>query len=71
MSRDALKPGTAFRATNVKDDIFVFVQPCSLIEGDGLFRRFNMKAGFIEPNWYRFKMDANHLQQTRECDFVG
>ncbi|WP_454063562.1 hypothetical protein [Candidatus Nitrospira salsa] len=48
----------------VEDDIFVFVQPCSIIEGDGLFRRFNMTAGFIEPDWYRFKMDAAHLERA-------
>lgn len=70
MSRDALKPGTAFRATYVKNDIFVFVQPCSIIEGDGLFRRFNMTAGFMELEWYRFQNDASHLHRAQEFDFV-
>ena len=71
MSREDIKPGMAFRSVNVEGDIFLFAFPSSMIEGDGLYRRFNRVGGFIETDWYRFQVYANHLQRAEEYDFVG
>ncbi len=71
MSRDIIKPGAAFRSSYVKNDIFLFAFPCSIIKGDSLYRRFNRVGGFIEPEWYRFQHDAHHLQRAAEFDLVG
>ncbi|GJL60320.1 MAG: hypothetical protein NPIRA03_31770 [Nitrospirales bacterium] len=51
--------------------IFVFSFPSLMIEGDGLYRRFNRVGGFIKTDWYRFHQDAIHLQRAEEFDFVG
>ncbi len=71
MPREILKPGMAFRSVYVEGDIFLFAFPCSIIDGDGLFRRFNMTAGFIEQDWYRFQKDTIHLHRAKEFDLVG
>ncbi len=69
MTTHAIQPGAAFRLSYVEDDVFIFNHPCSIIEGEGLFRRFNMSGGFITPDWYRFKMQASHLERVGEWDF--
>ncbi|MCB1075515.1 MAG: hypothetical protein KDK59_08285 [Simkania sp.] len=71
MSRDVIKSGMAFRSAFVEEDIFLFGFLSSIIEGDGLYRRFNRVGGFIENDWYRFQQNANHLQRVEEFDFVG
>lgn len=70
MSREDIKPGMAFRSAYVEGDIFLFAFPSSIIEGDGLYRRFNRAGGFIEKEWYRFQEHASHLQRAEEYDFV-
>ena len=70
MSREDIKPGMAFRSALAKEDIFLFAFSSSMIEGDGLYRRFNRVGGFIETDWYRFQVYANHLQRAEEYDFV-
>lgn len=70
MTTQAIQPGTAFRSTYVEEDLFIFNHPCSIVAGDGLFRRFNMAHGFIHADWYRFKMGADHLERVGECDFT-
>ena len=47
-----------------------FAFPSSIIEGDGLYRRFNRAGGFIENGWYRFHQAANHLQRAKDYDLV-
>ncbi len=64
MTAQPIEPGSAFQSTYVEEDLFLFCHPCDMIEGDGLFRRFNMAHGFIEQDWYRFKLDAAHLQRV-------
>ncbi|HBP90666.1 MAG TPA: hypothetical protein DD706_23600 [Nitrospiraceae bacterium] len=71
MSREDIKPGMAFRSAYVEEDIFFFAFPSLMIEGDGLYRRFNRVGGFVETDWYRFQEHASHLQRTEEFDFVG
>ena len=71
MYREDIKPGMAFRSVYVEGDIFLFALPSSMIEGDGLYRRFNRVGGFIETDWYRFQEHASHLQRAEEYDFVG
>ena len=70
MSREDIKPGMAFRSVYVEGDIFFFAFPSSMIEGDGLYRRFNRAGGFIENGWYRFHQAANHLQRAKDYDLV-
>ena len=71
MPREALKPGMAFRSALAQGDIFLFAFSSSIIEGDGLYRRFNRVGGFIENGWYRFHEHASHLQRAEDYDFVG
>lgn len=68
----SLQPGTAFRFRYLwtEADVFLFAFPCDLVKGDGLFRRFNMRAGFIEPEWYRFPLDSPYLTRAPDCDWV-
>ena len=66
MTGQSLKPGLTFRSTYVEEDLFIFCHPCSIVEGEGLFRRFNMAHGFIEQDWYRFKLNAEHLKRAGE-----
>jgi hypothetical protein len=47
MSREDIKPGMAFRSAYVEEDIFFFALSCSMIEGDGLYRRFNRVGGLF------------------------
>ena len=69
MTGQPIQPGAAFRSRYVEEDVFIFTHPCSIKEGDGLFRRFNRHGAFIEQDWYRFKMDAPHLERVGEWDF--
>ncbi len=71
MTEESIQPGSAFRSTYVDDGIFLFAFPCSIIEGDGLFRRFNVNAAFIEQDLYCFPVRAQHLERVGELDFVG
>ena len=73
MPDEAISPGSAFRfhAVYLEDDIFLFDHPCTLIEGDGLYRRFNRVGGFIEQGWYRFSLNSPLLIRAEELDFVG
>ncbi|HBP89190.1 MAG TPA: hypothetical protein DD706_16000 [Nitrospiraceae bacterium] len=71
MSREDINPGMAFRSAYVEEDIFLFVFPSSMIEGEGLYRRSNRVGGFIENDWYRFRQNANHLQRVEDYYFVG
>ena len=71
MSREDIKPGMAFRSAYVEGDIFLFAFPSSIIEGDGLYRRFNRAGAFIEPKWYRFPANSPFLHRAKEFDFVG
>lgn len=72
MSALALRPGMAFRFTYLwpEQDIFFFAFPCDLVKGDGLFRRFNLTAGFVEPDWYRFPVDSPYLARVPDCEWV-
>lgn len=70
MSEDTLQPGSAFRSTYVDDGLFLFAFPCTFIEGEGLFRRFNLKAAYIEQEWYRFPLKASHLERVGDLDFM-
>jgi hypothetical protein len=71
MSPKALQPGLAFRFQHVAEDVFFFAFPCSLIKGDGLYRRLNDKGAFIEHGWYRFPANSRFLERAEEFDFVG
>ncbi|MDR4483780.1 MAG: hypothetical protein R3B95_11305 [Nitrospirales bacterium] len=71
MSREDIKPGMAFHSTYFEENIFLFAFPSLMIEGDGLYRRFNRVGGFIQTDWYRFHQVAIHLQRAEEFDFVG
>ena len=71
MPREDIKPGMAFRSAYVEGDIFLFAFSSSMIEGDGLYRRFNRLGGFIETDWYRFPVNAQFLERAKEFDFVG
>ena len=70
MEPEELKAGMAFRSCLVEEDIFLFAFPCTIIKGDGLFRRFNRVGAFVENEWYRFHKNASHLQRVEDCDFV-
>ena len=71
MPAEAIQPGSAFRSSYVEDDVFIFNHPCSIIEGEGLFRRFNITGRFIEQEWYRFQFGAAHLSRAGEWDFTN
>jgi len=73
MIATVLPPGMAFRFQLVylENDIFLFDHVCTIIEGDGLYRRFNKAGGFLAPEWFRFQQNANHLHLVEEFDFVG
>jgi len=73
MTEEHLQPGAAFqfRYLHVETDFFLFDHFCTVIPGDGLFRRFNRAGAFIEPDWYRFPLNAKHLERVGELDFVG
>ena len=47
MASEAFSPGMAFRSAYVEEDIFFFALSCSMIEGDGLYRRFNRVGGLF------------------------
>ncbi len=69
MSTNPLEAGAAFRSTYVEKDLFLFDHACSIIGGDGLFRRLNMGGLFIDGNWYRFQIGSEHLSRAGEWDF--
>jgi hypothetical protein len=69
MPSETFKPGMAFRSTFVDEDIFLFAFRSTIINGDGLFRRFNRVGGFVEQGWYRFKLNAEHLERAGGMDF--
>ena len=71
MSREDINPGMAFRSAYVEEDIFLFAFSSSIIEGEGLYRRFNRVGGFLETDWYRFQEHASHLQRVEDYDFSG
>jgi hypothetical protein len=71
MSREVIKPGMAFRSAYVEEDIFLFAFASSMIEGDGLYRRFNRVGSFVENEWYCFPANAQSLERAKEFDFVG
>ena len=71
MSHEDINPGMAFRSVYVEGDIFLFAFPSLMIEGDGLYRRFNRVGGFIEKEWYRFPVNAPSLERAKKFDFVG
>ncbi len=71
MDPEECKPGLAFRFQYVTDDVFFFAFSCTMIQGDGLYRRFNRVGGFIENQWYRFPANSQLLERAKEFDFVG
>ena len=73
MPKEAAQPGAAFRFTSeyLEHDIFLFDHACTIIEGDGLYRRFNRVGGFIEPEWYRFSQNSPFIIRAKEFDLAG
>ena len=71
MTPEALKPGLAFRFHHVAEDVFFFAFSSTLIQGDGLYRRFNRAGAFIAPEWYRFPINSPLLTRAKEFDVVG
>jgi hypothetical protein len=69
MSREVFKPGMAFRSTFVEEDVFLFAFHSTTRTGEALFRRFNRVGGFVETEWYRFKLNAEHLERAGGMDF--
>lgn len=67
----ALQPGLAFRFEGVAEDVFFFAFPCTIINGDGLYRRLNIQGAFIEQEWYGFPANSPLLHCAKEFDFVG
>lgn len=70
MSREVFKAGMAFRSSFVEEDVFLFAFRSTIINGDGLFRRFNRVGGFIEHEWYRFPTNPTFLNRAKEFVFV-
>jgi hypothetical protein len=50
MSREAFKAGMGFRSAFVEEDVFQFAFPSTIINGEGLYRRFNKVGGFMKTN---------------------
>ena len=63
-----IQHGLAFRFQGVAEDVFFFAFPCSIINGDGLYRRLNLQGAFIEQDWYRFPANSQFLERAQEWD---
>jgi hypothetical protein len=71
MASEECKPGLSFRFDGVAEDVFFFAFPCTILKGDGLYRRLNLQGAFIEHEWYRFPDSSRFLERAKEFDFVG
>ncbi len=52
------------------NDIFLYTFTSDMVPKERYYRRFNLKAGFIEKLWYVFGQDCLYVFRAKEFDFV-